>query len=581
MGKTKVKGRSIAVLMALSLVVTGSMAGCGKKDNTGQTTAPTTQSGSQGTTQGGSQASTEGQSAADRKLVVGIQTNSFITDYEDNYLTKLIEEKLNCDLEMYLLPMDNTETRTKISLMVTSRDNMPDVILGGSLTPEMVLDYGSKGAFINLNDYLNDAAKMPNFNAIPEEDRNNMMTAMTSADGNAYVLAMYQPETWNLTPNRMFINGVWLEKLGLEVPTTTDELHNVLTHFCSDDPNGNGIKDEIGVYGYAEGGYGQNTIMALMNSFVFYNGGGQNGGLALDETGNTVIAPFTTEGWKKGLTYMNQLYNEGLLAASIFTDDDTQFKATLNNSSANIVGFVSAGSTGNWPDVDNNENFQELDIISPLTGPDGVRYTPYTEYSADLMFYITSACKNPDLAIEFGDLFYDDKMSKTVRFGEEGVDWTEDPAECANYSNSFVDAGLYDKINLIYKTNIWAENSNKFWHNVQPRYASLTLGNTIGNAMTDYDPDKKSSKLGAYSYANYYPAHPEKILSLLHYTAEEAEQITEAVTNISDYVKQSMAEFITGARSIDGTWDSYLKEMDNMGLQDWLKCAQTAYDRTK
>ncbi len=37
-------------------------------------------------------------------------------------------------------------------------------------------------------------------------------------------------------------------KLGLEVPTTVDELHDVLYAFRTQDPNGNGLQDEIPLF---------------------------------------------------------------------------------------------------------------------------------------------------------------------------------------------------------------------------------------------------------------------------------------------------------------------------------------------
>ena len=134
----------------------------------------------------------------------------------------------------------------------------------------------------------------------------------------------------------MFINRAWLDKLGLEVPTTTDELKTVLEAFRDGDPNGNGVQDEIGVYGFAGGGYGENTVDALMNAFIFWNGG-----LSLSDDGTEVIAPFTQDAWREGLTYLNELSSEGLLSANIFTDDGQQFKAILNQETP-IVGLTTA-----------------------------------------------------------------------------------------------------------------------------------------------------------------------------------------------------------------------------------------------
>lgn len=558
------RGKLAGILAAAVLASGMLLGGCG--------------SGATKTSSGGA-ASSGSSGSGGGKLVIGLQANPFITDYKNNYLTNLLEKKLNIDLEFYMLPTDATEVKTKVSLMVASRDNMPDVLITNSLTPEAILDYGSKGAFIKLNKYVNDSGKAPNFAAIAKEDKSVILDSITSADGNIYSLPDYEPETWNLTPYRMYLNGSWLKKLNLSTPTTTDELYKDLKAFRDNDANGNGVQDEVGVYGYADGGYGENTVYGLMNSFVFYNGGGQNGGLALDKSGK-VIAPFTTDGWKAGLKYLNKLYKEKLLSASMFTDDQTQFKATLNSATP-VVGFVSAGSTSNWTDVDHNNNFQQLDLISPLKGPEGLAYTPYTEYAPAQVFFITSSCKNPDLAFKLGDTFLSKETSTVARFGEEGVDWSSAPAELAKTSNAFVDSGLYKSLSLVYKTNIWAQPSNKFWHNINPRYCTLERGNTVGNAMINYDPSLKTAKLGAYSYKNYYPAHPEKVLPLLHYNAKEAKASSEAITNITDYVKQSVAEFVTGARDIDSGWKDYLSQMSSMGLKDWIKNAQSAYDRTK
>ncbi len=518
-------------------------------------------------------------------LLIGIQTNALVTDYEDNFQTKKLEEDLGINIEFYMLPASADDCKTKLSLMATGGEALPDIIMvDGVLSAEQVLDYGSKGIFVPLNDYIADESMCPYFSAIPEEDMETIMTAITSADGNIYCLPKFETSTWNMTPNRYYINGAWLDKLGLEVPTTTDELYEVLKHFVQDDPNGNGKADEIGVYGMMEGGYGQNTVAALMNSFLFWNGGGQNGGLALDESGETVIAPFTQDAFREGLRYMNKLYSEGLMPSAIFTDDDTQFKAVLNAETP-VVGLVCAGSTSNWNDCDNNPNFLELDIMSPLTGPEGVCYTPYTEYSPTLEFFITSACENPELAFRFGDYFYKKDISMMARFGEEGVDWTMDPEVCAEFTNCYVEAGITDAISIVYNyktdVNVWAEPSNKFWHGTQPRYSALEWSNGEADGSAPYDPSKKSATLNAYNYEHYYDKHPEHVLPMLHYTLEESSQLGTITSDVPELVNSAIAEFITGNRSLeDDGWNAYLSELETSGLSQWLEAAQNAYDRS-
>jgi len=82
-------------------------------------------------------------------LQVGIQTHQFITDYENNHLTHYIKDLHNIDIDFYFLPTDNTENRTKISLLVASND-LPETLWTLSITRDQILDYGSQGFLLEL-----------------------------------------------------------------------------------------------------------------------------------------------------------------------------------------------------------------------------------------------------------------------------------------------------------------------------------------------------------------------------------------------------------------------------------------------
>jgi hypothetical protein len=69
--------------------------------------------------------------------------------------------------------------------------------------------------------------------------------------------------------NTWFINMEWLNKLDLEIPTTTDELTTVLRAFKEQDPNGNGLRDEIPMI--SGSGWNGNMHHILINSFIFYD----------------------------------------------------------------------------------------------------------------------------------------------------------------------------------------------------------------------------------------------------------------------------------------------------------------------
>ena len=511
-------------------------------------------------------------------LTIAIETSSLITDYVDNTTTAFLEETLGIEIEFILLSAD--EFTTKVALWASSGEELPDILLGGKLSDaNAIMNYGSNGFFLNVGEYLNDASKMPNFNAIPDEDREAMVKAMTMPDGNIYAFPYSVENPWNLTPYRYYINRAWLDKLNLEVPTTLDELKEVLIAFRDQDPNGNGIKDEIPLYGMSSGTYGQNVLAALINSFTFYNADSKNCGLEVDENGN-LYAPYTTEAWKEGLKFMNELYVEGLLAPGIFTDDNTQFKAVLN-AETNVVGLVSMGSYGNWTSTATNPNYLEMEMIAPFTGPDGVCYTPYYDYEPVPQGFIFADSDNIDLAIRFMDECYNTHTSRVARYGVEGVHWTTDPAVLPDWTVCYIEEGLYEQASVVLYDNIWSKSHNHTWKDMAPRYASLDVTCTVCELeKATFDPSAPNN-LQAFNLKYYLDKHPDVVVpKALKFTEDESKQVLDAAVNLPDYVDQAMAEFITGLRDFDKGWDQYLAELENIGLSEYIKVAQVAYDRS-
>jgi putative aldouronate transport system substrate-binding protein len=109
------------------------------------------------------------------------------------------------------------------------------------------------------------------------------------------------------------------------------------------------------------------------------------------------------------------------------------------------------------------------------------------------------------------------------------------------------------------------------------------LGNTVGNLETPYDPQYLSSSHGAVNYRYYIPRHPEKLLPTLKYSEADSFRVAEPIININEFVRQAIAEFTIGTRDVnsDTAWNTYLRDLDSMGLQQWLSIAQSTYDRQK
>ncbi len=185
---------------------------------------------------------------------------------------------------------------------------------------------------------------------------------------------------------------------------------------------------------------------------------------------------------------------------------------------------------------------------------------------------ILASTQKLDMALQFADLFFDHDVSLIERFGEEGVDWTRDPELLKGHTNAYVEAGLYDELTMLVISTVWAENQNQTWRNHGPRYASMLMGNTVFDFSSGrpYNPEDPT-QINAKCYEWYYPLHPEHVLPKLKFTVEEAEAIQDQLTTIPAFVKQSLAEFVTGARNVENGWNDYLNEIESMGsvALDW------------
>ena len=81
-------------------------------------------------------------------------------------------------------------------------------------------------------------------------------------------------------------------------------------------------------------------------------------------------------------------------------------------------------------------------------------------------------------------------------------------------------------------------------------------------------------------HTQMYMSHiPENIISKITYTETAHETIADMKTSIDAYAYDTAVAFITGNKPLL-EWDSYLQELEKMGLAEYLKGSQEAYDRS-
>jgi putative aldouronate transport system substrate-binding protein len=321
------------------------------------------------------------------------------------------------------------------------------------------------------------------------------------------------------------------------------------------------------------------VIIALINAFIYYN----DEPFGLDSTGNTVISPVTEAGFRRALQYLSGLRRDGLLEPTLFTVDQNGFRALLNANPA-VVGFTSAGSQGHWTDAPNNPNFIAMDpMIAPLSSPGFPGYTPQVQQNGSTTIFITNKAKNVDLAVKVMDSFYESDLSLIMQYGEEGVDWTRDPAILANLSNAYTHIGITPAVTYATTWDSWAVPSNRHWGGAGPRYFPVEMTTSRGLAYAPFDPARPTAMLSAINYQEYLPRRPEYILPTLNYTLEEATALARTLADVNAYVRRSIAEFVIGARDIDSdsVWNAYIRELDTMGLPQLVSAAQAAYNRQR
>ena len=178
----------------------------------------------------------------EEKVTLKIMTQSSPLAPEDpneKLLNQRLEENTNVHIEWRNFTGETFGE--KRNLAMTSGD-MPDAIHNAGYSDYELLNLAEDGAIIPLNDLIEE--HMPNLQAVLEKapEYKDMMTA---PDGNIYAFPWIEElgqgkESIHSVDNFPWINVTWLKELGLKMPTTTQELKEVLIAFKENDLAGDG-----------------------------------------------------------------------------------------------------------------------------------------------------------------------------------------------------------------------------------------------------------------------------------------------------------------------------------------------------
>lgn len=123
---------------------------------------------------------------------------------------------------------------------------------------------------------------------------------------------------------------------------------------------------------------------------------------------------------------------------------------------------------------------------------------------------------------------------------------------------------------------IWGGSSHSsHWNDVTPH---ILLSKYTDGQVWNGDPTDAEYMI-AISTATMLDKTPEETVTTIIYTEEENSAIADIKTTLETYVDESMARFATGDLDLDKDWDSYLEELEAIGLSQYIEISQTAYDR--
>lgn len=489
------------------------------------------------------------------KLSMGmIAPGTGLAEWSDMPMLKEYAKMTNIDFKYTTPPL--SDFSTKLNLAFASGD-LPDIIFGAgstNLTRAMEVDYGGQGILVPLEDLIPEYA--PNLNKVLEENP-EIKKSITSVDGHIYSLptiGMGDTSIWPRGP--LWYNGDWLKALDVkELPKSVDEFYDLLVRFRDEDPNGNGKKDEIPLTDVEM----NSSRDWLLSAFGLTTQG-------IEEIDGKVQFNPTTENYKAYLTFMNKLYKEKLLDPEVYSQADEQKKAKGNN---NQLGLFP-----DWFSYFTTGKNEEESLTDPMFGPLTSEYSkdPVVPGSPRLttgVFAVTNNAKSPEAALRWVDYFYTEEGLTFLNQGPEGALW--------EYAEN--DKG--EKVR-VYAKGIDLDKTEDERGKITVDYGIPVPAKQVsipGIKRDANDPDtfpfEEFIKKETQDKIEPYAKVPFPIVYL---TKEEQDQIGDMATDLTTYVEQMEAKFITGVESLDN-WDNFIKTIESMGVKDYVKVYQQAYDR--
>lgn len=381
------KQKQIIALVSATALAATALAGCGKtsEENT-QTTAV---SEAEGTAKEDLPLSKYPETVTVH-LGGSLNPNAKIPDgmsYDDNSYTRFLKDDLNIEV-VYDWVASSSDFDEKMILCIGS-GTIPELMNVNATQYRALLKYDMIQPLDQyFDDYASDVLK-----GYVESGGEELKKCISNDKGE--MMAIPAPNITAGGINEMWIRQDWLDNLGLEAPRTWDELVTVAEAFVTQDPDGNGEADTIGILGpsnsdhmNAIGGnqYGLDPLFSRFQSYPQY--------WLQDEDGTVKYGSIQPE-TRTALEKIQKLYTDKLIDPEMLVRNDS-LEPLLAGKVGIFFGPWWCGYTVADATLAGEADWRAY--FTPLA-EDGNYYTHMSDPTSRYVV-VSKSCKNPEAAIK-------------------------------------------------------------------------------------------------------------------------------------------------------------------------------------
>jgi len=499
-------------------------------------------------------------------LKVMVRKSPNVIDFETNEYCLWLLEQTKVSVVWEQIPSESAAD--KIPVVMMSND-LPDAFLGFNFNQNSQVQYGMlEKIIIPLNDLI-EKFGVETKRMFAEQMGTESIIKL--ADGNIYAIPTYSDILHVNYAQKCLINTTFLDKLNMEMPNTTEDFYAYLKAVKENDPNGNNQADEIPLIGDTNGWH-HDIFPYLTEPFIFDDG--MYGRKVEVDANGKLSSILDKDGYRDALKYIRRLYAEGLIYEGALSMKADQYKLIGENADAMILGAAMGAGNGDITEV-GGERYKQYRAIPPLEGPTGLKQTPWFRYAnvRQGAYALTKACKQQETAFKFGDFMLSYEATMRLRMGVKGVDWKD-----AEPGEKTIDGrpAIWNRINPYTgeATNQHLSNDGMFYET-----RGMFLDDCVVEPGTDIMEGILSQFLLAIETEEKYVQYGKEVFPPVSIPKDNADEFASLEVELSTFYKQARASFVTGEMDIDKDWDTYVNNLNSIGLKKYVEILQAAYDQ--